>query len=178
MAKQTVEIVSPMSYAPQSIQINAGDTVQWVSRDNSDVHTVSHDDLTTFRSGILNEGDTFEHRFDAAGDFPYFCEVHGKGMSGIVHVAAAAAARHTIEIVAPMSFSPASLQIHVGDTVEWISRDGTDVHTVTHDDKTTFRSGLLNEGDKFEHTFGAAGDFPYFCEVHGKAAMSGLVEVR
>jgi plastocyanin len=178
MARQTVEIVPPMSYSPQSIQINAGDTVQWISRDNSDVHTVSHDDLTTFRSGILNEGDTFEHTFDAAGDFPYFCEVHGKGMSGTVHVAAAAAARHTIEIVAPMSFSPASLQIHVGDTVEWISRDSSDVHTVTHNDKTTFRSGLLNEGDKFEHTFGTAGDFPYFCEVHGKAAMSGLIEVR
>ena len=87
-------------------------------------------------------------------------------------------ARYTVEIVPPMSFSPASLQIAVRDTVEWISRDGTDVHTVTHNDKTTFRSGILKAGDKFEHTFSVAGAFPYFCEVHGKEAMSGLVEVK
>jgi plastocyanin len=177
MARHTVEIVSPMSYSPASIQIGAGDTVQWISRDSTDVHTVTHNDLTTFRSKALNEGDTFEHTFDTAGDFPYFCEVHGKVMAGIVQVTAAAAARHTVEIVSPMTFSPGSLRINVGDTVQWISRDSTDIHTVTHNDLTTFRSPTLNEGDKFEHTFGAAGDFPYFCEVHGKK-MSGRVEVR
>src|SRR5262245_45119132 len=100
MARHTVEIVSPMTYSPASIQISAGDTVQWISRDATDVHTVTHNDLTTFRSNILNEGDTFEHTFDTAGDFPYFCEVHGKQMSGVV--TAAAAARHTVEIVSPM----------------------------------------------------------------------------
>lgn len=86
-------------------------------------------------------------------------------------------ANHTVEIVAPMLYSPASIQVSTGDTVEWISRDGADVHTVTHDDLKTFRSGLLNEGDTFKHTFDATGEFPYFCEVHGRA-MSGLVEVR
>ena len=158
------------------MQINAGDTVHWISRDGSDVHTVSHDDLTTFRSGILNEGETFEHTFAAAGDFPYFCEVHGKEMAGTVKVVAAAA-RHTVEILPPMSYSPATIKIVVGDTVEWISRDSSDSHTVTHDDRTTFTSPLLNEGDRFEHTFNAAGDFPYFCEVHGKESMSGVVKV-
>lgn len=178
MANHTVEILPPMSYSPSSIQINAGDTVQWISRDNNDVHTVSHNDLTTFRSGILNEGETFEHTFSAAGDFSYFCEVHGPEMAGTVKVVAAAAARHTVEILPPMSYSPATLRIAVGDTVEWVSRDGLDSHTVTHDDRTIFGSPLLNEGDRFEHTFGAAGDFPYFCEVHGKESMSGLIEVR
>ena len=84
---------------------------------------------------------------------------------------------HTVEIVPPMSYSPASIEISTGDTVEWISRDPTDGHTVTHDDMTTFRSEFLNEGDKFQHTFPAAGSFPYFCEVHGKV-MAGVVEVK
>jgi plastocyanin len=74
-------------------------------------------------------------------------------MTGTVTVVAVAAVRHTIEILPPMRYSPDSLQISIGDTVEWISRDGTDVHTVTHDDRTTFRSDILNEGDRFEHTF-------------------------
>ena len=177
MARHTVEIRSPMSYSPASIDINAGDTVEWVSRDGSDIHTVTHDDLTTFRSGILNKDDKFEHTFSTAGDFPYFCEVHGRAMAGVVKVKAAAAARHTVEIISPMTFSPPSLQVNVGDTVEWISRDDSDVHTVTHNDQTTFRSGLLNSGDKFEHTFNIAGAFPYFCEVHGRDAMSGLIKV-
>ena len=56
MARHTVEIIFPMSYSPDPIQINAGDTVEWISRDGDDVHTVTHDDLTTFRSDILNEG--------------------------------------------------------------------------------------------------------------------------
>jgi plastocyanin len=86
-------------------------------------------------------------------------------------------ATQTVEIVPPMAYSPASIQVAVGDTVEWISRDPTDVHTVTHDDQTTFRSGFLNEGDKFTHTFAAAGTYPYFCEVHGKP-MAGVVEVK
>ena len=176
MARHSVEIVFPMSYSPDFININAGDTVEWISRDGGDVHTVTHNDLTIFRSGILNEGDTFEHTFSTTGDFPYFCEVHGPGMSGTVKVVAVAAARHTIEILPPMNYSPASLQISIGDTVEWISRDSADVHTVTHDDETTFRSGILNEGDKFEHTFDASGVFPYFCEVHGRI-MSGRIEV-
>ncbi len=177
MARHMVEIIFPMSYSPDPIQINAGDTVEWISRDGGDVHTVTHDDLTTFRSDILNEGDKFEHTFSTAGDFPYFCEVHGRAMTGTVTVVAVAAVRHTIEILPPMRYSPDSLQISIGDTVEWISRDGTDVHTVTHDDRTTFRSDILNEGDRFEHTFNTSGPFPYFCEVHGKA-MKGLIEVR
>ena len=178
MAKHTVEILPPMSYKPASLPVNVGDTVEWISKDNNDVHTVTHNDGKTFKSGILNGGDKFEHTFSAAGDFPYFCEVHGKAsMSAVVKVAAAAATRHPVQILPPMSYSPASLQIKVGDTVEWTSKDNNDVHTVTHKDGKTFKSGILNDGDKFEHTFNAPGDFPYFCEVHG-STMSGLVKVK
>ena len=86
-------------------------------------------------------------------------------------------ATQTVEIVPPMTYSPASVEITVGDTVEWISRDSTDVHTVTHDDQTTFRSEILKEGDKFTLTFAAAGSYPYFCEIHG-SGMAGVVEVK
>jgi plastocyanin len=87
MAKHTVEILPPMSYSPPSIEIMAGDTVEWISRDDNDVHTVTHDDdPPSFRSDALNGGGKFEHAFPIAGDFPYFCEVHGKAMSGVVKV--------------------------------------------------------------------------------------------
>src|SRR5262245_38931150 len=119
MAKHTVDILPPMSYSPASLPVNVGDTVEWISKDNNDVHTVTHDDRTTFRSGLLNGGDTFQHTFATAGDFPYFCEVHGKAMSAVIKVAAAATTRHTVEILSSMSYSPTPLQINVGDTVEW-----------------------------------------------------------
>ena len=175
MAKKTVEIQPPMSYVPASVEINAGDTVEWVSRDSTDVHTVTAD-YGSFNSTSLNENDTFAHTFAAAGDVPYHCRVHGPGMAGVVKVKATAAARHTVEITSSMTYSPDTLQINAGDTVEWVSWDSTDVHTVTSNDGTTFSSVILNENDTFAHTFTAAGNFPYHCKVHG-SAMAGVINV-
>lgn len=178
MAKHRVRIVPPMSYEPASLEVKVGDTVVWVSEDDTDVHTVTHNDGTTFASPLLNNTQTFEHTFTSVGEANYFCTVHGEeAMSGVVKVVAAGATRHTVEILPDMTYKQTPLSISVGDTVEWISRDPGDVHTVTHDDQTTFGSGLLNEGETFAFTFTSAGDFPYFCEVHGRG-MSGVIKAR
>lgn len=67
-------------------------------------------------------------------------------------------------------FSPASLTINVGDTVEWINVD-TAAHTVTSGSPANgpsgvFDSSLIMGGASFENTFDEAGSYDYFCMVH------------
>ena len=67
-------------------------------------------------------------------------------------------------------FSPASLTINSGDTVEWINVD-TAAHTVTSGSPAdgpsgVFDSSLIMGGASFANTFDEAGSYDYFCMVH------------
>lgn len=67
-------------YAPQSVTIEAGQTVRWILRGDQTNHTVTAND-GTFDSGftLTSEGATFEHTFDASVDgqtFEYHCGAH------------------------------------------------------------------------------------------------------
>ena len=67
-------------------------------------------------------------------------------------------------------FSPASLTINSGDTVEWANVD-TAAHTVTggspaNGPSGVFDSSLVMGGASFENTFDEAGSYDYFCMVH------------
>lgn len=73
-----------------------------------------------------------------------------------------------------LAFSPATVRIKVGQTVEWVNADPL-AHTVTADDKS-WGSGFLNQGAKYVRTFSAVGSFPYHCEPHPQ--MKGTVEVE
>jgi plastocyanin len=71
--------------------------------------------------------------------------------------------------------------IHAGDTVQWnwlggphSSTSGTCAGACTADGN--WDSGLMTSGT-FNHTFPAAGTFPYFCQVHG-SLMTGTVVVQ
>ncbi len=70
--------------------IAVGDTIQWVWV--SGVHSTTSGTCTTTcaEDGIWDSGQgsgmTFSHTFTQAGTFPYFCEVHGAMMQGIVTV--------------------------------------------------------------------------------------------
>lgn len=64
------------------------------------------------------------------------------------------------------AFAPASLTVHVGDTVTWTNGD-----TAPHDVKTTsgpvaIHSPMLNKGQSWTYTFTAAGSYGYYCTVH------------
>ncbi|MEX2191829.1 MAG: plastocyanin/azurin family copper-binding protein [Nitrosarchaeum sp.] len=77
-------------------------------------------------------------------------------------------------------FSPASLTINVGDTVEWINVD-TAAHTVTSGSPAdgpsgVFDSSLIMGGASFENTFDEAGNYDYFCMVH--PWMVGNIQVN
>ena len=79
-----------LSFSPQNVTINVGDTVEWIW--DSDTHSATSgtpgnpDGL--FDSGVLNTGATFSYTFLTAGTFPFFCTPHGLccGMVGSVTV--------------------------------------------------------------------------------------------
>jgi plastocyanin len=71
-------------------------------------------------------------------------------------------------------YSPASVSIAVGDTVNW-SNNGQAQHSATADDGS-FDTGVFGPGASRSHTFTRAGTFSYYCTVHGQA-QSGTVRV-
>ncbi len=77
-------------------------------------------------------------------------------------------------------FTPASVTINAGDTVEWTNSD-TAAHTVTgglpaDGPSGVFDSSLFMAGATFTHTFEEAGNYDYFCMVH--PWMVGNVQVN
>jgi plastocyanin len=69
------------------LTIAPGTTVEWINEGGR--HLVVADD-GSFKSDVLKQGDKFEHKFDKAGTFAYYCEFHGekggKDMAGKIVV--------------------------------------------------------------------------------------------
>ena len=74
------------AFSPNPIQAKVGQEVKWTN-DDSAFHTVTSGTigapmLEKFDSGLQGpsaltaKGKTFEHKFDAAGEFPYHCTLH------------------------------------------------------------------------------------------------------
>lgn len=85
-------------------------------------------------------------------------------------------------------FSPATVNIAVGDTVRWTWQ--SDFHSVTSgsecgpdevfcspSDSDCGNSTLSNTGAVYSHTFTQAGSYTYFCALHCFSGMSGTVNV-
>jgi len=77
-------------------------------------------------------------------------------------------------------FTPASITINAGDTVDWTNSD-TAAHTVTGGSPADgpsgeFDSSLVLSGAQYAFTFEDAGDYDYFCMVH--PWMVGNVQVN
>ena len=77
----------------------------------------------------------------------------------------------TAVAVADNSFSPATIEVAVGDTVTF-ENEGQIPHTVTGDD---FDSGSMDPGGTFTFTASEAGSFSYVCTFH--PGMQGKIEV-
>jgi plastocyanin len=88
--------------------------------------------------------------------------------------AVAAPAPVTVKI-SNFVFTPAALTVAPGTTVTWVNEDDIP-HTVVADDKLTFKSKVLDTGDKFSFTFAKPGTFGYFCSIHPH--MTGKVVVK
>lgn len=84
-----------------------------------------------------------------------------------------------------IAYQPATLNIHVGQTVMWRNSEGSMIpHTTTSGScsgGTCTANGMwdspqLNPGGTFSFSFASAGTFTYYCRVHG-AAMQGRIVV-
>jgi uncharacterized protein (TIGR03118 family) len=84
--------------------IQVGDTIHWVWDEGHHSTSSVSGSAETWNSAVQNTPFTFDHTFTQAGDFSYFCMVHGtdngngtaSGMSGIIHVMAPAQNKYTI----------------------------------------------------------------------------------
>ncbi len=99
------------------------------------------------------------------------------------------------------AFIPTELDVTVGETVIWYNNNDR-AHTVTayetalpadgmyfasggYADESTAREayerdlgGAIYAGERYEHTFETAGEFPYFCVPHERQGMTGTIVVR
>jgi plastocyanin len=76
--------IASFAFIPAAVRAKAGQRVTWEHQDAGVTHTVTAVN-GAFRSGKLEEGDDFSHRFGAAGTFAYRCTIH-PGMRGTVRV--------------------------------------------------------------------------------------------
>lgn len=77
-------------FSPAEVTVKVGQTVRWTfgaGSHNVQSGTACGSPDNKFTSGPAPSTGTFERKFDTAGDFPYYCDVHcSMGMKGIVHV--------------------------------------------------------------------------------------------
>lgn len=101
----------PETPGPNTLTINAGDTVRWlwVANFHSVLQTDGPGIATPFHSDLTDlQGFTFEHTFTAPGTYTYICEIHGSqpmpghpmGMWGAVTVIPAPAAAAPLLLLA------------------------------------------------------------------------------
>jgi plastocyanin len=67
--------IENFAYVPPNLSVASGTSVTWTNRDDVS-HTVSAEDGTTFESGALAKGGSFQFTAGAPGTYTYFCRIH------------------------------------------------------------------------------------------------------
>jgi plastocyanin len=81
VAQSTVSIHDFM-FSPMSLQVTAGTTVTWTNLD-PEPHTI-HSVDDAFRSGALDQNDSFTFKFDKPGTYRYVCSIHPQMVATVV----------------------------------------------------------------------------------------------
>jgi len=82
-APQTNSIVMKnFDFSPMSLTIKAGSSVTWKNLDG-EPHTVTSVD-GLFRSGALDQNDSYTFKFDKPGTYKYLCSIHPRMMAAII----------------------------------------------------------------------------------------------
>ena len=87
----------------------------------------------------------------------------------------AGAASFTVNMTTDWTFSPASLQIQVGDTVTWTNEDDLDFHDSYC--PSIWYSGPLDYGQQWSLMFPVAGTFSYEDSRYYIVGMTGMIVV-
>lgn len=72
-AANSIEIKN-FSFVPMNLVVTAGTSVTWKNLDG-EPHTVTSTDML-FRSGALDQNDTFTFEFSKPGVYKYVCSIH------------------------------------------------------------------------------------------------------
>lgn len=74
------------------------------------------------------------------------------------------------------AFDPRTASVEPGEVVQW-TFEGSNSHNVTFDDPGIDDSQTTASGS-FAVRFPQEGQFSYYCTVHGRSVMSGLIAVQ
>lgn len=79
--------LSGTSFSDDDVTISVGQTVRWENRDGT-LHTVTPDGHSQWTEVVLDSnGESFEHTFNTAGTYAYYCNPHRSvGMTGVIRV--------------------------------------------------------------------------------------------
>ena len=74
-------VMKNFDFAPMAITVPVGATVTWKNLDGEPHTVVSVDGA--FRSGALDQNDTYSFTFKKAGTYKYVCSIHPKMMATV-----------------------------------------------------------------------------------------------
>ncbi|MDI3299295.1 MAG: cupredoxin domain-containing protein [Bacillota bacterium] len=188
-APKTISVTVPGEdyFDPFIVTANAGDTVQWTNKD-SDAHAVvSVPDAPASIMLTLPANQSASFKFDKAGVYNYYCNVHADydtsmkrvkahtdssvfpvAMEGFVVVqgpelSQAAQQSATVEIPGKDLFEPYVVVLKQGGQVTWHNGD-SDAHAVVAADNSFMLP--VQAGQSVSHAFASAGTYYYYCNVH------------
>jgi len=75
-------VMKNFAFSPKTLTVAAGTTVTWKNLDEES-HTVVSD-TGLFRSGGLDQNETFSFKFDKPGVYKYTCSIHPMMMAEII----------------------------------------------------------------------------------------------
>ena len=128
-------------FIPYMVTVDVDGEVTW-SNDDTAAHTVTAGSAAdgssgAFDSGLFMAGTTFSHKFESAGEFPYFCMVH-PWMVGIVTVQGEGEDDHEgEELMVEIATGSADHGERLSIDVTFSMMDGDDVEHVNYDIKAT-----------------------------------------
>ena len=81
--RYVIHMTAAQRFTPDDAQVPVGSTVVWQNDDG--VHDVTAHDDSWKSPRVMSAGATYEHKFEAAGEYEYHCTLHSD-MTGTLHV--------------------------------------------------------------------------------------------
>jgi plastocyanin len=75
-------VMKDFDFSPMTLTIKAGSSVTWKNLDG-EPHTVTSVD-GQFRSGALDQNDSYTFKFDKPGTYKYLCSIHPRMMAAVI----------------------------------------------------------------------------------------------
>ncbi len=75
-------VIKNFDFAPMSLTVKAGTSVTWKNLDG-EPHTVTSVD-GLFRSGAIDQNESFTFKFDKPGTYKYVCSIHPRMMAAVI----------------------------------------------------------------------------------------------